>query len=697
LITREDIVFHFKKKPRPLSFKEISGLLGIRRAEERVLKRVLREMLHTGELIMTRKGLYAPSGELNLIRGYFEAHEGYGFVIPDAPGTPDLFIPPPATMGAMDYDRVIARAEPPGGKGRVIRILDRFIQGKNITGTLEKTRTGCFVKPSSRRMQFDIHIPPEECRGLVNGQKVAVELKDYPSPQRHATGRIVRALKQAEKPIEEIDAVIDEFSLPRKFPREVMEEAKTARAKKDTARRKDLTPLPTITIDGERARDFDDAVSIKLTEIGYRLWVHIADVSAYVPWESAIDLEARDRGTSFYFPDRVIPMLPKELSEDLCSLLPDQERLAFTVEMDFDRYGKRYGEKFYPSTIKSDERMTYTDVARILDETHPDLMQRYDYLLKDFELMKELSALLRERRLKRGSLDFDLPEPEILLDLQGRPENIIRSERNLAHVLIEEFMIAANECVAEFLSEHQVPAIYRIHEEPEPDKIEEILRIGKSLLKTRTSNKDSQAIHEVLEAARDTPKEELLSQIILRSLKQARYSTKDAGHFGLASEHYTHFTSPIRRYPDLVVHRVLKEALRTKRAVLDADKEAQLKELLPELAFTSSRMERVSDDSERAVLKAMKAWFMKDRVGEEFHGKIIGVASYGLRVRFEEFYIEGLVHVSAVTDDFYIFDEENFMLRGRHTGRKFRIGDAITVRVDRVDIDEKEIYLGIVD
>jgi len=697
MITKEGIIAHFKKKPRPLSFKELSSLLEIRRAEEKVLKRVLREMLHTGELVMTRKGLYAPSGELSLVRGYFEAHkEGYGFIIADTPGIADLFIPPSATLGAMNNDRVIARAEPPGGKGRIIRILDRFLADKKITGRVEKTRTGCFVRPKSKAIQFDIHIPPEDCRGVKDGQKVVVGLLEYPSSYRPPSGRIIKVLKEVEEPLDEIEAVIEDFNLPRKFPRDVLEEAKTVHLKKDALKRKDLTGLPTVTIDGERAKDFDDAVSINLTEIGYKLWVHIADVCAYVGWETPLDLEARRRGTSFYFPDRVIPMLPKELSEGLCSLVPGEERLAMTVEMDFDRYGKRYEVKFYPSRILSDERMTYTAVAKIIQENDPELMRRYDRLLKEFELMSELAALLRERRMTRGSLDFDLPEPEVLLDLQGRPENIIRSERNLAHMVIEEFMIAANEAVAEFMENNALPAIYRIHEEPQPEKIQEVGRIAKSLLKSRYSAKNAKVIYEILESAKKGPKEELITQIILRSLKQARYSTENVGHFGLASESYTHFTSPIRRYPDLVVHRIMKEALKRRKAPFFAEKRTEeLQTLLPEIAFHSSRMERASDESERAVLRAMKVWFMKDKVGEEFRGKIIGATSYGLRVRFDDFYVEGFLHVSAMTDDFYAFDEDNFMLRGRHTGRKFRIGDPVEVRIDRVDMEDKEILLGL--
>lgn len=689
MITNHDVLEHFKRKPKPQSFRELAWAFGLNRAETRKFKRTLRDMLHSGELVLTRKGLYAPSEEISLVRGYFEAHgDGYGFVIPDAPGQRDLFIPPPATMGAMDNDRVIARSEPPGRKGRVIRILERA--QRKVSGTVEKTRSSCFVKPKSKAVPFDIYIPPGECARVKDGQKVMVEIIEYPSDKRPPTGRIVKTLKQAEKPLEEIESAMEEFNLPKKFPREVAEEAKAVSEIKDRSRRKDLTRLPTVTIDGERAKDFDDAISIGLSDIGYRLWVHIADVSHYVDWDSPIDLEARKRGTSVYFPDRVVPMLPSELSEDLCSLVPGRKRRAFTVEMDFDRYGKRYEAKFYKSLILSDERMTYTSVNRIItgDENE---RARYGRLLKDFELMGELASRIRERRFARGSLDFDLPEPEILLDMQGRPEAIIKSERNFAHIIIEEFMIAANEAVAEYLQSAEMPSIYRIHEEPDPQKIEEVLSFGKTVLRRRASD-----IHELLGNAHGSPEEGIINLMVLRSLKQARYSTVNAGHFGLASECYTHFTSPIRRYPDLIVHRILQEALLAgqKKRISD-ERAARLNELLPEIAFNSSRMERNSDDAERAVLNAMKVWFMKDKVGEEFPCTITEVTNYGFRVLFDDFYVEGFIHVSALTDDFYRFDEKSLTLGGRHTGRKFRTGDRVKVGVDRVDVDEKEIVLGL--
>ena len=704
---KQYILSYFGRKPRPQSFKELSAALCASRQEARRLKRLLAEMLDTGELVLTRKGLYAPSGEINLVRGYFEAHADYGFVISDLPGQRDLFIPPHASMGAGDNDRVVARPEGEGGrKGRIIRILERA--QRRVAGRVEKSRTSCFVKPRGRSFRSDIYIAPGDCAKLKNGQSVIVEITEGPSDKRPPEAKVTRILPPAEKAADEIEAIMAEFGLPARFPRHVAEEAKKIHGgikdgQEAEKARKDLTRLPTVTIDGERARDFDDAVSIRLTDLGYRLWVHIADVSHFVPWESSIDIEARKRGTSVYFPDRVVPMLPRELSENLCSLLPGEDRMAFTVQMDFDRFGKRYKTTFYPSRIRSDERMTYTAVASILAGEDPELVKRYSHLARDFELMAELASQVRARRLASGSLDFDLPEPEVLLDIQGSPGAIVKSERNIAHIIIEEFMISANEAVAEYLGDRGVPSIYRIHEPPDPVKMEEVLHFAKGLLGVR-----GRTLQEVLAGARGRPEEEIVTFTILRSLKRARYSTVNAGHFGLASESYTHFNSPIRRYPDLVVHRMLKQALHG-RSLHDRKKAreylppagaeqpaADLGELLPEVAFSSSRMERNADDAEREVLNAMKAWFMKERLGEEMPVRIIEVTSFGIRVRFEDFYVDSFVHVSLMTDDFYVFNEKNLSLTGKHTGRRFRTGDKVQVRIERVDMEERQIILGLV-
>jgi ribonuclease R len=691
MVNRETISEFFREKSgRPMSFRDIAEAMGLSKPEARALKRTLREMLRSGEVVLTRKGLYGPSEDMNLITGYFEAHrDGYGFVISEKPGERDIFIPPGSTMGTMNGDRVIARVENRHRRGgRIIRILERVFT--RVTGKLDVTRTAIYVRPKNKSIPFDIHIAPADKNGARHGDNVVAEIISYPTDKRPPSGKIVKVIEKPRDPKSEVEAIIDEFSLPRKFPKSVTDETKLLKTGRESReKRKDLRDLPTVTIDGERAKDFDDAVSISRNGRGYKLWVHIADVGYYVPWRSALDIEARKRGTSVYFPDRVIPMLPKELSEDLCSLKPKVERFAFTAEMEFDSFGMRTAEKFYPSVILSDERMTYTAVKKILVNRDREEREKYHYLLEDFDLMGEFCEVLRARRLKRGSLDFDLPEPEILLDLQGNPEAIIKAERNFAHMVIEEFMIAANEAVAEHLERLEVPSLYRIHEEPDPMKLEEIMKVVKPLGRLQKKAIKPKDFSELLKSIKGSPAEEVINYIILRSLKQARYSPVNVGHFGLASESYTHFTSPIRRYPDLVVHRILREVISRKQ--LSDKRTKELGTMLPDIAFTSSRTERLSDEAEREVVNAMRAWFMKDKVGEEFGGKIVGVTPFGLRVRLNEFYVEGFIHVSYMTDDFYQYNENTMALYGKHTKKNYRIGQELTLRLDRVDMEEREL------
>ncbi len=697
MVSRESILSFFREKTRrPLSFREIVSSMEVSRSEARALKRLLREMLMEGDIVMTRKGLYGPVEEMNLVTGYFEAHrDGYGFVIPEKPGERDIFIPSRSSLGALNNDRVIARVESwQRREGRIIRILERATT--RIVGRLDMTKNAAYVRPKNKAIPFDLYISPADRGKARKGDNVIAEIISYPTDKRPPSGRVIKVMKRPEDPRSEIEAIVEEFNLPQRFPRAVHDEAKRLfqTAPEETVlKRKDLRRLSTVTIDGERAKDFDDAVSIKLTEHGYRLWVHIADVGFYIGLDSAIDNEARQRGTSVYLPDRVIPMLPKELSEDLCSLKPGLDRLAFTVEIDFSRDGERLGTRFYPSLIKSCERMTYTSVRKILVDYDRHERERYDHLLRDFELMNELCNILRTRRLQRGSLDFDLPEPEVLLDLQGRPEAIIRAERNLAHMIIEEFMIAANEAVAEHLESLGIPSLYRIHEEPDPMKIEDILRVVRPLVRLKKKSLHPADLAGLIIEIKGRPFEEIVNYMILRSLKQARYSPINVGHFGLASRCYTHFTSPIRRYPDLVVHRILREVL-TKRHLPDK-RIKEFEAILPDIAFHSSRMERLADEAEREVINAMRVWFMGDKVGEEYEGRVVGITPYGLKVRLKDFYVEGFLHVSYIPDDFYQYNERTLSLVGRNTGRSFRIGDELRVRIDKVDMDEREIILGI--
>jgi ribonuclease R len=693
------LAFFREKTKRPLSFREMVSMLELNHKESRALKRTLRDMVRSGDIVFTRKGLYGPAEDMNLVIGNFEQHkDGYGFVIMEKPGERDIFIPARATIGAMNNDRVLIRIENwQRREGKIVRVLERA--NTKIVGKFEVTKTGFYVKPKNRYLNFDILIAQKYRGAAKSGDMVIAEILTYPTDRKPAEGKVVKIMARPDEPKAEVESIIDEFNLQRRFPKAVHEEASSiSMPKGDVYRtgrhiRKDLRHLSTVTIDGERAKDFDDAVTVELSKHGYTLYVHIADVGFYVGWNSVIDLEARSRGTSVYFPDRVIPMLPKELSEDLCSLKPGVERLAFTVEMNFDRNGKRTGSKFYPSIIISDGRMTYTSVKKILIDHDGHERGKYVNLLQDFELMGELCGLLRNRRLLRGSLDFDLPEPEVLLDIQGIPEAILRSERNYAHMIIEEFMIAANEAVAEHLSGLGIPALYRIHEEPDPSKLEDIVRVMKSVRKARHSVRPRD-FHEILRDIKGKPEEEIINYMVLRSLKQARYSAINVGHFGLASECYAHFTSPIRRYPDLVLHRILREAL--DRDSLPGKRVQELEAMLPDIAFQSSRMERVAEKAETEVVDAMRTWFMKDKAGEEFNAKVINVTPYGVKVRLKEFYVEGFLHVSNMTDDFYQFDEHRISLNGRHTRRSFIIGKELKVRLNRVDMEEREIILDIV-
>ena len=459
--------------------------------------------------------------------------------------------------------------------------------------------------------------------------------------------------------------------------------------------RQDLRSLPTVTIDGEKARDFDDAVSIEKIKGGWRLWVHIADVAQYVREGSFLDQEAYARGTSVYLPDRAIPMLPEALSNGICSLNPKVDRLTLTAEMDIDRNGAVFRYDLYESVIRSDERMTYTAVKQILADRDPILRKRYAPLVPKFELMAELMQAMRAKRVQRGSIDFDLPEPEIVLDLQGQMTDIVRAERNMAHQLVEEFMLAANETVAGHLEELGIPLIYRIHDEPAEDKMADLAEFLSTIGITLppADKLKPRHIQRAVASVKGTPIEVLVNTVVLRTMKQARYSEENVGHFGLAAETYTHFTSPIRRYPDLIVHRILKNAIRGTYEVEEAVE--KLADALPEAAAHCSLRERTAMEAERDVVAMLKVRFMQDKLGETYDGIITGVTQFGLFVQLRELFVEGLVHVSTLTDDYYHFIENRHSLRGERRKKVFRIGDSLRVRVDRVDIERKRIDFSI--
>ncbi|OGP32347.1 MAG: ribonuclease R [Deltaproteobacteria bacterium GWC2_42_11] len=689
--------------PRPLSLRELCAAFGIVRKERESFKKLVTDLVRDGSIVKIKGGRYGLPHKMNLVTGAIECHpDGYGFVIPDDGGE-DVFIKQRLLNGAMHRDRVVVRVEgfKRGGKrdGRVIRILERT--NKTIVGRLEKGKGFNIVVPLDERLT-SVCIIPERDKGMAQeGDVVIAEVvkwqdrgavKHFSAP---VVGRIIEVLGDYEDPDVEIEVIARKYNLPYIFPSEVIGDANRIPQtveEHEFKGRVDLRNITTFTIDGETAKDFDDAVSIEKLRNGCRLWVSIADVSHYVKENSNLDKEAFTRGTSVYFPGRCIPMLPEQLSNGICSLNPNVDRLAFTAEMEFDKDGGIRKFEFYESVIKSIERLTYTNVKAILVDNDNLLKSRYSHIIDDLNAMEELCLKLKEQRNKKGSIDFDLPEPEIIIDIEGRIEDIVKSERNIAHQMIEEFMLLANQSVAVFMSSSNFPFLYRVHEEPDADEMlvfrEFISNFGYNLdIKEMVKPK---ILQRLLEAVKGKPEEKLINHVLLRSMKQARYSEENTGHFGLAFDYYTHFTSPIRRYPDLIVHRLLKTAL--KKRFSDKEKE-RWKTVLPDMAGHTSKTERNAMEAEREVVDLKKAQFMKDKVGEVFEGFISGVTSFGFFVELKGYFVEGLVHVTSLQDGYYIFNEKQHSLIGERTKKRFRIGDEVRVKIQNVDIGRRQIDL----
>ena len=697
-LTRDDILKLMQDKAyRPLLLKELIGLFNVSRKERLVFKEMIGDMLEKGLIVKIRGDRYGLPGKMNLITGVLQGHpDGYGFVKSDLEGEADLFVPKRNMMGAMHNDRVVARIESAdrGGRleGRIIRILERF--HSRIVGRFERGKNFGFVIPSDRKISHDIYISPKLFNKAKDGDVVVAKIITYPQKTRNPEGEIIKVLGRSSTPGIDTGMIIEEYELPTEFPEDVITEAKALPgevAESMLKERVDLRTLQTVTIDGERAKDFDDAVSIeKLPDGRFRLWVHIADVSYYVPWGSELDNESYNRGTSVYLPDRVIPMFPERLSNHICSLNPREDRLTLTAEMMFDGNGNRINYKIYESVINSNERMTYTAVKEILEDEDSKIISRYSDLIETFHLMRELCLKLRAKRMGRGSIDFDLPEPEIILDLQSKTINIVRSERNIAHQIIEEFMLAANETIAQHMGNKEIPFIYRVHESPDEDKIMEFNEFMEDLgYKFKLNHQQPKTFQRLLNKLEGKSEETLINQLLLRSMKQARYSTENIGHFGLASEHYTHFTSPIRRYPDLIVHRLIKEVSKNRR--VKEDRRSMLDAKLKDIAKHSSERERLSMEAEREVVELKKLEFMQDKIGSEYDGVISGVVAFGFFVELEDILVEGLVRVTSMYDDFYRFEERQHRLAGDRTDKVYRLGDKVRVRVDKVDMEKRKI------
>ncbi|HEU4343443.1 MAG TPA: ribonuclease R [Candidatus Binatia bacterium] len=694
---RQKILDLFTKKPRTrLTPAEILRRAGFSTGDLQLVIECLRELAREGQIVRLKKNHYALPDSQNLVTGRIQAHpDGYGFLIPDDKSAADLYLNRREMRRIMHGDRVMARVDRKkrgGVETHVVQILERA--HKRLIGTYSEIDGKGYLIPMDPRIAAAIPLRQGGAKA-EKGKVIAAEISRYGTALSGPEGELLRVMGDPDDPEVQVQSVVFRYGLATHFPPEAHREA-TSRpfsiGAEEVASRTDLRELPIVTIDGEQARDFDDAVYVRKKNRHYELFVSIADVAYYVPSESALDQEAYSRGTSVYFPDRALPMLPEALSNGICSLNPNEDRLTKTAVIEINAKGEPIRSRFFNSVIRSHERMTYTDVGRILVDRDEERIARYRPLVDQFKLMEELALLIFETRRARGNLDFDLPEAEIILDLQGTPENIVRAERNIAHRIIEEFMIAANEAVARHLTERNLPLLYRVHEGPDRETLEALAPFLLTLgyrVPVKKEKIAPQEIQSLLEAARGKPEERVLNRVLLRAMKQAHYHPENIGHFGLASSCYTHFTSPIRRYPDLIVHRILDKALRGEK--LKPKEREDLASYLTEAGRHTSQRERIAMDAEREMVDLKKAQFMMGKMGEEFTGFITSLANFGFFVELDNYFIEGLVKLSSLTDDDYDYYEKEYVIKGRRHGRKFRLGDNVRVKVVRINAFRSEI------
>jgi ribonuclease R len=692
----------------PATPKELEQRLNISQDDRATFKRLLADLVARGALLETRGNRLGLADMMDVLVGRMVTHpRGFGFVAPDKPVeglAGDLYIAGTNLNQAMHGDRVVARIERIGNdgraEGRILRILTRGAQ--TIVGRFDADARGSgFVVPFDRRLVMDVEIADADRRDAKSGDMVVVEITRWPTPTRGPLGRITEVLGDIDEPGVDNEIIIRKYGIPDEHSEAAVEEANRLGGEvreRDLKGRTDFRPLTTVTIDGEHARDFDDAITLEqLSNGSYWLGVHIADVAHYVEEGSALDVEAYDRATSVYFPDRAVHMFPSELSTGLCSLNPRVDRLVQSCLMEIDRKGNVVRYEMHDGVIHSNARMTYTEVNAILSDHDPEITARYRELVPLFESMQDLFGILNKRRRRRGSIDFDLKEPEIVLDDEGMVEAIIALERNVAHRLIEEFMLVANETVAEHLDGNDVPTLYRIHEDPDPLKVAEFEEFISTLgygLGADAEHVQPKHFQKLVQRMHGTPEEKPIAFLMLRTMQKARYSEENLGHFGLAAESYTHFTSPIRRYPDLVVHRTLRESRQRRMDTPIAQKRA---EDMPEIARHTSERERRAADAERELVQWKKVRFMANKVGDEFEGFVTGVSAFGLYVELIEHFVEGMVHVSTMADDYYRFVEKAHLLKGENTQQVYRLGDKVRVQVIKVDMERRQVDLGLTD
>ena len=673
----------------PMKLKELAMLLQVPKDQRDELKAVMDSLEAEGKVHVTQKGKYI-KGEAKHLRGIFQANaRGFGFVTVE--GEPeDIFIGEEDMGGAMQGDEVeVAITKAPEGRrreGKILKIVNRGTQ--RLVGYYQSRKNFGFVVPDNERILQDIFVPAEQSKGAVNGHKVVVELTSYGGERKKPEGRIVEILGHANDPGVDILSIVKAYDLPIEFPEKVLNQAERV-AKPvtgaDMAGRKDVRDWQTVTIDGEDAKDLDDAITLTKEGDNYILGVHIADVTNYVQENSALDREALKRGTSVYLADRVIPMLPHVLSNGMCSLNAGEDRLALSCIMTVDAKGNVVDHQIAETVVNVDERMSYTSVKKILEEHDEEECRRYQTLLPMFEMMKELSEILRNRRHKRGAIDFDFPESKMVLDEDGTPLEIKAYDRNVATKIIEDFMLLANETVAEEYFWQEIPFVYRVHEAPDEEKMKKLItfiqNFGYTMHVPKGREIRPKEVQKLLDKIEGSQEEAMISRLTLRSMKQAKYSPDNDGHFGLATQYYTHFTSPIRRYPDLQIHRIIKDNLRGRMTESRRDHYAKI---LTEVTMQASSLERRADEAERETVKLKKVQYMKKFYGEEFEGVISGITKWGLYVELPNT-VEGLVHVANMMDDHYDYDETHFQMVGTHTGKRYELGQKVKVRVTGCD------------
>ncbi len=696
----EGIFEALRRFNKPLRAREIAKYLKIPPEERGALREKLKELAKNGKLVKLRGAKYALPEKLNLVIGKLCVYrEGFGFVDP-LEGGKGVFVPGRSMAGAMNGDIVAVEIVKEGKEGRregkIVSVIERAV--KKVVGRVEKSRKSCFVVPEDKRIRYDIILTHEDCKKVEDGDYVVVELISYPSETRGPVGKVVENLGKTGPKLD-IELIIRKFDLPTEFPPEVLEEAEKIPSEvreEDIKGRVDLRDQLCFTIDGENARDFDDAVAIeKLPNGNHKLYVHIADVSHYVKPGSALDREAYRRGTSVYFPDRCIPMLPEKLSNGICSLNPNVDRLTFTCEMEINKRGMVIDYKIYESVIHSKARLTYTIAQKIIDGDK-EAIEKFPHVVDSLRKMYELAQILYRKRYKRGSLDFDLPEPVVVLNAEGEPIDIYKAERLWSHRIIEEFMIAANETVAEYMFWTDYPSIYRVHESPDREKLQEFLNFVRSLgIRVPIVQNDVQPklLQKILEQVEGKPEEKLINYLMLRTMARAKYSPDNIGHFGLASTYYTHFTSPIRRYADLQLHRLIKMAL---KGMFTPESIPAWEEKLEIICKHVTERSITADEAERDVIELKKLQFAQNHVGEVFEAIITGVSEQGLYIETIEQVIPGFIHVSNLKNDYYICVPKQYCLVGEKTGTVFRIGDRVFAKLLSVDVESRRAEFEIV-